>query len=460
MRVLVVGRGAREHALVWRLARSPGAALFCAPGNAGTAALAEPAPLRETDVAGLTAFARQNRIDLVVVGPEAPLALGLADALMEAGVPVFGPSRAAARIESSKAFAKMLMAREGVPTARFERFREAGAALAYLDCLAAPAPGVGCPSSDRKSHGTLQTVGVAGTHDLPPTTDATVVVKADGLAGGKGAIVCDSLAEAREAVRRIMEARLFGAAGDEVLIEERLAGEEVSCFDLCDGETARALPSAQDYKRVFEGDRGPNTGGMGAYAPAPLMDPGLAEDVSHRIVAPVLRGMAGQGTPYRGCLYTGLMLTDAGPRVIEFNGRFGDPEAEVILPLLEGDFAALLLAAAEGRLNEAEVHASGERAVSVVIASPGYPDAYPAGLPIEGLADAAKVPGVMLFHAGTRRDGSRVLTDGGRVLAVTAVAPSFAEAAARAYEAAGQIHFDGAHYRRDIARRVVEARTR
>ena len=224
MRVLVVGRGAREHALIWRLARSPGAALFCAPGNAGTAALAEPAPLRETDVAGLTAFARQNRIDLVVVGPEAPLALGLADALMEAGVPVFGPSRAAARIESSKAFAKMLMARVGVPTARFQRFREAGAALAYLDCLAAPAPGVGCPSSDRKSHGTPQTVGVAGTHDLPPTTDATVVVKAEGLAGGKGAIVCDSLAEAREAVRRIMEARLFGAAGDEVLIEERLGG--------------------------------------------------------------------------------------------------------------------------------------------------------------------------------------------------------------------------------------------
>jgi phosphoribosylamine--glycine ligase len=426
MRVLVVGRGAREHALVWRLTQSPGVTLYCAPGNAGTAVLAASVPIRETDAADLVGFGRENRIDLVVVGPEAPLAAGLADALDEAGLPVFGPRKAAAEIESSKAFAKRLMRRAGVPTAAFERFREPEAALAYLDRLTAE--------------------GIT-----------TAVVKADGLAAGKGAIVCDSLDEARAAIVRMMRERIFGAAGDEVLVEARLAGEEVSRFDLCDGETARPLVSAQDYKRIFEGDCGPNTGGMGAYAPAPVMDAALTAAVSDRIVGPTLRGLSGEGRPYRGCLYTGLMLTDSGPQVIEFNCRFGDPETEVVLPLLEGDFAALLLATAEGRLADVEVRASEGCAVCVVMASPGYPNSYPTGLPIEGLEEAGRMPGVTVFHAGTRREGSRVLTDGGRVLAVTAVAPTFAEATRQVYDAVGRIHFEGAHYRRDIARRVVQS---
>jgi phosphoribosylamine--glycine ligase len=424
MRILVVGRGAREHALVWRLARSPGAALYCAPGNAGTELLAESVPIKETDIAGLAAFAQQNRFDLVVVGPEAPLALGLADAVQAAGIPVFGPTRAAAEIESNKAFAKTLMRREGVPTARFERFRDAGAALGYLD--------------------KLQTCG------------ASVVVKAVGLAAGKGAVVCDSLDEARDAVRRMLSERIFGEAGEEILIEERLLGEEVSRFDLCDGITTRALPSAQDYKRSFDGDLGPNTGGMGAYAPAPVMDVAVADDVSERIVGRVLRALSAEGRPYRGCLYTGLILTQTGPQVIEFNARLGDPEAEAILPLLEGDFAGMLLAAALTRLSEVEVGMSSERAVCVVMASPGYPNRYPTGLPIEGLDEAERLPGVTVFHAGTRREGQQVLTDGGRVLAITAAASTYRAAAARAYEAASCIHFEGAHYRRDIARRVLE----
>jgi phosphoribosylamine--glycine ligase len=439
MRLLVVGRGAREHALVWRLSTSPGVTLYCAPGNAGIAALAEPVPLRESDVEGLVSFARKNRIDLVVVGPEAPLALGLADALEAAGVRVFGPGRAAAEIESSKAFAKELMRGEGIPTASFVRFQEADAALTYLDRL------------DQEP----------GLHPL--------VVKADGLAAGKGVIVCDSPSEARQAVLRMMRTREFGAAGDQVLIEQRLSGEEVSRFDLCDGETALTLPTAQDYKRIFDDDRGPNTGGMGAYAPAPVMDAPLMEEVSQRIVSPVLRALSAAGRPYRGCLYTGLILTESGPQVIEFNCRFGDPEAEVILPLIEGDFAALLMAAAEGRLpGSAGVppasatpvspwRSQEQRAVCVVMASPGYPDSYPTGLLIEGLEDAGRVPGVTVFHAGTRREGGQTVTDGGRVLAVTAVGSTFAEAAGRAYQAVDCVHFEGALYRRDIARRVIES---
>jgi phosphoribosylamine--glycine ligase len=424
MRIMVVGRGAREHAFVWKLAQSPGVTLFCAPGNAGTAGLSESVPVRETDLPALVRFARQNQIDLVVVGPEAPLALGLADALAEAGIRVFGPSRAAAEIESSKRFAKALMVREGIPTAAFECFRDAGAALAYLDRLEA-----------------------GGT--------SAVVVKADGLAAGKGVIVCGTLEEARSAVRQMMGERVFGAAGDEILIEERLSGEEVSRFDLCDGRTALALPSAQDYTRIFDDDRGPNTGGMGAYAPAPRMDVALATAVTDRIVAPALAAMTSEGRPYRGCLFTGLMLTDAGPQVIEFNCRFGDPETEAMLPLIEGDFAELLLAAAEGRLADAQVRTRPLQAVSVVMASPGYPDSYPTGLPIEGLEDAEQVPGVTVFHAGTRREGKHVLTDGGRVLAVTAVGAGFEEARARVYDAVARIQFEGAHYRRDIAQRAI-----
>jgi phosphoribosylamine--glycine ligase len=336
---------------------------------------------------------------------------------------VFGPRRAAAEIESSTAFSKSLMEQAGIPTARAEQFREKAAALAYLDRLAA-----------------------AG--------KTTAVVKASGLAAGKGVIVCASLDEAREAVRLLMDTRQFGGAGDSILIEECLSGEEISRFDLCDGVTTRTLSSAQDYKRALDGDRGPNTGGMGAYAPAPIVDDRLTEQITASIVRPALRALTEQGRPFQGCLYTGLMLTDRGPQVIEFNCRFGDPEAEVVLPLLEGDFAEVLLAAAEGRLADVPIRMSAERAVCVVMASPGYPDEYRTGLPIDGLERAEKVEGVLVFHAGTRADGGRVLTDGGRVLAVTGMGASYSEARTRAYEAVAQIHFEGAHYRRDIALRV------
>lgn len=424
MKILVVGGGGREHALCWKLRQSPRcAALHAAPGNAGMADVAQCHAVSVTDLDGMLTLARDLAIDLVVVGPEVPLAAGLADRLTGEGIRVFGPSAAAARIESSKAYARDLMARMGVPQPRFASFTTVDAALGYLD--------------------TLEREGATA-----------AVVKASGLAAGKGAIVCDTLEEARAATRELMLDRSLGEAGSEVVIEERLQGEEASLFVLTDGERALPLAAAQDYKRAYDGDQGPNTGGMGCYAPAPLLTEALRDEAMETIVRPTLRGLAEDGNPFRGCLYAGLMLTPGGLRVIEFNCRFGDPETQVVLPLLDEDLLELLNQVAEGRLQERELAWKDEKAVSVVLASGGYPGKYDTGKPIAGLA-AAAARGATVFHAGTVQRNGEVHTAGGRVLNVTATAPTFAEAVERAYAAVGEIGFEGVEYRRDIAARVL-----
>ena len=413
MNVFVIGSGGREHALAWKLAQSPRVEhVFVAPGNGGTdgASRITNAPFNPHSLISAP------RPDLVVVGPEAPLAEGIVDALQAAGVRCFGPTRAAARLESSKVFAKEFMARHGIPTGRAAIFTAYEPALAYL----------------RRS-------------------DGPVVIKASGLAAGKGVIVPETPAEAEVALRQIMVERQFGAAGDEVLIEERLTGPEVSLLAFCDGRTVAAMPPAQDHKRVFDGDRGPNTGGMGAYAPAPIAPPSLVEELVAAVLRPAVAGMAAEGTPYVGVLYAGLMLTPAGPRVLEFNCRFGDPETQAILPLLESDLLDVLEACVEGALDRVTVRWRDAAAATVVAASEGYPGPYPKGREIAGIADAAALPGVIVFHAGTRRtaDG-RLVTDGGRVLAVTGVGADLRQALDRAYAGIRCIHFEGMHYRRDI----------
>ncbi len=421
MRILVVGGGGREHALLWKLARSPRtAALFCAPGNAGTTELAESVPVRTADLDGLTAAAQRLGADLVVVGPEAPLAAGLADRLAAAGVPVCGPTQSAARIESSKAWAKEIMAEAGVPTARSVVVTDLVTGLTAL-----------------------------GGFDLP------VVVKADGLAAGKGVVVATSRDEARAVLSAFLEDDVLGAAGRTVVLEECLVGREVSALALTDGEAVLPLPPACDYKRVFDGDRGPNTGGMGGYAPPPALDDATLEAVRRAILEPTVRALAARGTPLRGVLYAGLMLTAEGPKVLEFNARFGDPETQLILPLLDGDLAELLIAVATGRL--AGIPPPGPAAgsaVGVVLAAGGYPGPFDTGVPIAGLEE---VPDdVLLFHAGTRRDADgRVVTAGGRVLTVVGLGPALAAARERAYAGADAVAFPGRHFRRDIALREL-----
>jgi phosphoribosylamine--glycine ligase len=422
--ILVVGSGGREHALAWKLRQSARCGrLLAAPGNAGIAGVAEGRPVPASDLDGLVALAAAEA-DLVVIGPEGPLAEGLADRLRAAGIATFGPSAAAARIESSKAYARDLMARIGVPQPRFAAFTEASAALGYLSGLAAE--------------------GVT-----------RAVVKASGLAAGKGAIVCPSLEAARDAVRELMVDGALGEAGTEVVIEECLEGEEASLFVLTDGVRAVALPSAQDYKRAFDGDAGPNTGGMGCYAPAPILTPALVAEAMETIVRPVLRGLAADGAAFQGCLYAGLMLTPQGLQVIEFNCRFGDPETQVVLPLLDEDLVELLASVAEGRLEDRPARVKPDRAVSVVLASGGYPGAYETGVPITGLLEA-EARGALVFQAGTALRNGQVVTAGGRVLNVTAIRPSFAEARAAAYGAIEAVDFAGMQFRRDIAARVVE----
>jgi phosphoribosylamine--glycine ligase len=430
-RVLVVGSGGREHALAWALARSAEVeAVYVAPGNGGTSwppspeasdlqprAPARSVPIRSDDIQALIDFVREQGIDLTVVGPEAPLARGIVDAFRAAGLRIFGPSRAAARIETSKAFAKALMRSCGIPTPDYAVFHDFEKARAYL--RARPGP---------------------------------VVVKASGLAGGKGAFVCESSEEAEEALYRLMRERIFGEAGETVVIEERLYGSELSLLAFSDGRTARPLLPARDHKRLLDGDRGPNTGGMGAYAPVPEVGPDAVDRVVREIMEPVLQALARQGTPFVGVLYAGLMWTERGPFVLEFNARFGDPEAQAILPLLETDLLAALEACVEGRLGDVELRWRPGACVTVVLAAPGYPGRVPEGLPIAGLEEAAAQEGVLIFHAGTRREGDRVLTAGGRVLAVSAIGGHLPEAAARAYAAAERIHFEGMHYRRDIGR--------
>jgi len=419
--VLLVGGGGREHALAWKLAQSPGLGrMIAAPGNPGIAAHARRVPIKDTAIDPLVALAQQERPDLVVIGPEAPLALGLADRLRAAGLAVFGGSAAAARLESSKAFAKDLMARHRIPTARFGTFRDAAAARSYARELGAP-----------------------------------LVVKADGLAAGKGVTVCGTLEEADRAIAQCLEARAFGDAGLTVVVEEFLVGEEASFFALSDGVTVLPLTAAQDHKTVLDGDRGPNTGGMGAYSPAPVMDAAMQERVMTTIVRPTIAAMAEEGAPYTGALFVGLMITAEGPKVIEFNCRFGDPECQAILPRLEDDLLALLLAAATGKGLPSALTWSAQSSVCVVMTSAGYPGSYETGRAISGVEAAAALPGVNVFHAGTALADGALVTAGGRVLGVQAVGADVSAAIRAAYAAVERIRFDGAHYRRDIGHHAL-----
>jgi len=419
--VLLVGGGGREHALAWKLAQSPGLGrMIAGPGNPGIAAHARCVPVKDTAIDDLVALAQQERPDLVVVGPEMPLALGLADRMRAAGFAVFGGSAAAARLESSKAFAKELMARHRIPTARFGTFREAVAARAFCRELGAP-----------------------------------LVVKADGLAAGKGVLICRSLGEADAALAQCLEARAFGDSGLTVVVEEFLQGEEASFFALSDGTTALPLAAAQDHKTVWDGDRGPNTGGMGAYSPAPVMDAAMEARVMAEIVRPTIAAMAAEGAPYTGVLFVGLMITREGPKVIEFNCRFGDPECQALLPRLQEDLLALLLAAATGKGLPPTLAWSPRASVCVVMTSAGYPGRYDTGTAITGLEAAGALPDVTVFHAGTARAGGGLVTAGGRVLGVQALGDDVAAAIRTAYAAVERIRFDGAHYRRDIGHHAL-----
>ncbi|SHJ38293.1 phosphoribosylamine--glycine ligase [Desulfofundulus thermosubterraneus] len=421
MKVLVVGGGGREHALVWKLKQSPRVKeIFCAPGNAGIASLARCVPIGAEDISGLVAFARQEKIDLTVVGPEGPLTMGIVDSFNEAGLAIFGPNARAAAIEGSKVLAKELMAKYGIPTARFATFSDAGEAVAYIRQLNAPC-----------------------------------VVKADGLAAGKGVVVCRTVEEALEAVGDIMVKGVFGAAGSRVVVEEYLTGQEVSILAFTDGKTVIPMLPAQDHKQVYDGDQGPNTGGMGAYAPAPVCTPEVYQTALEKILIPTVRAMAAEGRPYRGVLYAGLMVTDEGAKVLEFNARFGDPEAQPVLMLLETDLVEIIEAVLSGRLAEKEIRWRPGAAVCVVLASAGYPGPYRKGYPISGLDRVP--PDVMVFHAGTALEDGRVVTAGGRVLGVTAAAGTIAAAIEKAYAAVEQIHFEGMHYRRDIGRKALSA---
>ncbi|MFY9761934.1 MAG: phosphoribosylamine--glycine ligase [Xanthobacteraceae bacterium] len=421
MNILLLGSGGREHALAWKMAASPLAdKLYCAPGNAGITREAECVALDLADHAAVIAFCRGAGIDFVVVGPEAPLCAGIIDDLEAAGIKAFGPSKAAARLEGSKGFTKDLCRANGIPTAAYERFRTAAPAKAYIRARGAP-----------------------------------IVIKADGLAAGKGVVVAQSLAEAEAAIGMMFGGGL-GKAGVEVVIEEFLDGEEASFFALCDGETAIALTTAQDHKRAYDGDTGPNTGGMGAYSPAPNIDAAMSARIMAEIIAPTLRAMKAMGTPYKGVLYAGLMMTGEGPKLIEYNARFGDPETQALMLRLMSDLVPALLASRDGMLKNFDLRWYAEPALTVVMAAKGYPGPYERGTVIEGLDDAAAVEGVEIFHAGTRAEDGKILANGGRVLDVSALGKTVSEARSRAYEAVSRIRWPEGFCRHDIGWRAVE----
>jgi phosphoribosylamine---glycine ligase len=418
--VLLIGGGGREHALAWKLRQSPLIGrLYCAPGNAGIEAVAECVALDVADHEAVTRFCKESAIGLVVIGPEAPLVAGLADDLDAAGIKVFGPSREAARLEGSKGFTKDLCAAHGIPTGAYRRFTDVASAKAYV-----------------------------AKQKLP------VVVKADGLAAGKGVVIAATREEAESAIDACFSGA-FGSAGSEVVIEEFLKGEEASFFALSDGTTALALVTAQDHKRAFDGDQGPNTGGMGAYSPAPIMTEALSARVMEEIVWPTVRAMSARGTPFKGVLYAGLMIVDGAPKLIEYNIRFGDPEAQVLMLRLKSDLLPALLAVTEGRLADVALDWHGDAALCVVMAARGYPGAYAKGSEIKGLEKAGRDLNVQIFHAGTRREGDRILADGGRVLGVTARGDTIAKANARAYAAIEEIDWPGGFYRSDIGWRAL-----
>ena len=425
MKVLVLGGGGREHAIVTALKRSPSVTqLFAAPGSDAIARQAEKAEVDANDVVAVAEWAETHEIDLTVVGPEAPLVAGIVDEFDRRGLAVVGPQQQTAMLEGSKAFAKHIMREAGVPTADFGEFQDLDFALEYIH------------NAKKK-----------------------LVIKADGLAAGKGVIVCDTVEEAEEAVREMLVDRRFKEAGAKVVIEERLEGEEASLLALTDGKTIVALPSSQDHKRVFDNDEGPNTGGMGAYSPAPVLTGAAYDDAVETVIAPVVRSMANKGTPYKGILYAGLMMTDEGPKVLEYNCRFGDPETQPLLTRLTSDFGEALLACAKGTLHEIEMTWDERAAVCIVLAAGGYPGSYEKGKKIEGIEKAEAMDGVQVYHAGTRYENGDWVTNGGRVLGVTALGGTIREAVDRAYEAAETITFEGCHMRRDIARRALDRET-
>ncbi|MEX1274491.1 MAG: phosphoribosylamine--glycine ligase [Bacteroidota bacterium] len=434
MNVLVIGSGGREHALVWKLRHSDRVhKLYCAPGNAGISRHCELVPLKPTDLDGLLRFAREKEIDLTVVGPEGPLVQGIVDLFETNGLPIFGPRKAAARLEGSKVYSKDFMTRYGIPTARYQSFT------------------VGQRFEAERF-----------IHELVPP----IVVKADGLAAGKGVLICETAEIAIAALTDIMVHHAFGPAGERVVIEEFLAGEEASVFAVTDGERSITLAAAQDHKRILDGDLGKNTGGMGAYAPAPIVTAEMFQRVEQEIIGPTLRGMKAEGTPYTGCLYCGLMITETGPKVIEYNCRFGDPETQVVIPLIQGDLADLFLSVARGKLDPATVGRHPASAVCVVMASRGYPDDYETGAVVRGLDSFKAEDGIMVFHAGTKKEGEEILTSGGRVLGVTAIGydHDLQGTIRNAYTAVSKIAFDGAYYRSDIGqkalKRITQEKTR
>ncbi|MCX5770615.1 MAG: phosphoribosylamine--glycine ligase [Candidatus Hydrogenedentes bacterium] len=422
MNVLVIGGGGREHALVWKIAQSPLVqAIYCAPGNPGIGRLAECVKLKARDFEGLARFAREKDVGLTVVGPEDPLAAGIADHFASAGLRVFGPSASAARLEGSKSFAKAFMKRHKIPTAEYAEFDTADAAVGYVRKKGAP-----------------------------------IVVKADGLAAGKGVTVARDVAGAEAAIREAMVDGAFGDAGSRVVIEECMEGEEASVLAFCDGRTFAPMIPSQDHKPALDGDAGPNTGGMGAYAPAPVASGAVMEDVARTVLRPVVEGMAEEGAPYRGVLYAGLMIGPAGARVVEINCRFGDPETQVVLPLMTTDIVPVMLACCEGTLAQAEIEWSPGACVSVVMASGGYPREYEKGKVICGIKEAEEEEGVIVFHAGTAERDGQLVTNGGRVLNVTATGPDIASTIEKAYRGVRRITFEGAHFRTDIGKKAID----
>ena len=424
MKILVIGSGGREHALVWKIAQSKLAdKIFCAPGNGGISQTAECIDIKADDIAGLLDFVKKEKIDFTVVGPEVPLSLGIVDEFSKYGLKIFGPNKAASRLEASKVFSKELMAKYNVPTADFKIFDNLGEAEKYIESI-----GPLC------------------------------VVKADGLAAGKGVVVAKTVQEAKKAARSMLQERIFGEAGSKVIIEECLAGEEASILVITDSRNVVALASAQDHKRIFDEDLGPNTGGMGAYSPAPVVTDRIFKDILEKIVHRTIDGLVKEGIDYRGVLYAGVMLTKQGPKALEFNVRFGDPETQAILPRLKSDLVEIMLAASEGKLSRIRNLEWDNRAcVCVVCAAGGYPGEYKKGKEISGLDEAAKMIDVVVFHAGTQKSGTKYLTTGGRVLGVTGLGVTIKEAINKTYQAVEKIHFEEMHYRRDIGSKAINS---
>ena len=420
MKVLVVGSGGREHAVIRKLAENPEIdRIFCAPGNGGISVQAQLVEIKATDVEGMVAFAKKEGIDFVVVTPDDPLVLGMADAMEEAGIPAFGPSKKAAQIEGSKVFAKNLMKKYGIPTAKYEVFDDPSKVIAYIE----------------------------RENQFP------AVIKADGLALGKGVVIARNLAEAKEAVHSIMEDKIFGKSGNQVVVEEFLTGKEVSVLAFTDSHTISPMISSMDHKRVYDNDEGPNTGGMGTIAPSPYYTPEVAKRCMEEIFLPTMEAMKKEGRPFKGCLYFGLILTERGPKVIEYNCRFGDPETQVVLPLLKTDLFTIMRAVRDERLGEVDIQWSTGAAACVVLASGGYPKKYETGLPIEGLDENGGHPGVIVYHAGTKKQDGRFLTAGGRVLGVTGLGETLPQALEKAYGAVREITFKNVHYRTDIGKK-------